>query len=225
MTPVVRRAAKPWSRNPTPGIAVLVVGIAAALFLGMTAAILFFPAFQDIDERISGAIRSVEAPGFVTIAEFFTTLGSGVVMASLTVVGVAVLLLKRWPAEAILLALTMAVGTTAGSVLKQLIDRARPGIEVARIPVPESYSFPSGHALAALLFFGILAFLAFVRAREVSVKFGGIVACTILALGVALSRVYLGVHFLGDVIASWLLGSALLTAFAGGYVWWVTRRE
>ncbi len=219
------RGSTPWSRDPVPGIAVLGAGIAVVLFVGMTAAILFFPAFQDIDERISGVVRDVHVPGFVAVAEFLTTLGSGVVMAALTVAGVAFLLLKRWRAEAVLLALTMAAGTAAGSVLKQVIDRARPGIEVARIPVPETYSFPSGHALSAFLFFGIVAFLFFVRAREVGVKFGGVIACTLLALGVALSRVYLGVHFLGDVIASWLLGSAFLTAFAGGYVWWVTRRE
>ena len=219
------RSTKPWSRDPVPGIAVLVAGIAVVLFLGMTAAILFFPAFQDIDERISGVIRDVHVPGFVAVAEFLTTIGTGMVMVALTLAGVAFLLLKRWRAEAVLLALTMAAGTTAGSVLKQVIDRARPGIEVARIPVPDSYSFPSGHALSAFLFFGIVAFIFFVRAREVSVKFGGIIACTLLALGVALSRVYLGVHFLGDIIASWLLGSAFLTAFVGGYVWWVTKQE
>jgi len=225
MARALPRKAKPWSRDPVPGIAVLVTGVAAVLFLGMTAAILFFPAFQEIDKRVSGAVRSVDVPGLVAIAEFLTALGGSAVMMSLTVAGVAFLLVKRWRAEAVLLAITMVAGTAAGSALKQLIDRARPGIEVARIPVPESYSFPSGHALTAFLFFGILAFLFFVLAREVSVKFVGIIACTLLGIGVALSRVYLGVHFLGDVIASWLLGSAFLTAFVGGYVWWVTRRE
>lgn len=223
--PRVLRGANPWSRDPAPGIAAFVAGGALALFLGLTAAILFFPAFQAIDQRISGALREADVPGLVAAAELLTTLGDGVVMVSLTVVGVLFMLIKGWRAEAVLLAVTMAAGMSAGVVLKELVERARPGIEIARIPVPECYSFPSGHALAAILFFGVVAFVVFVRAQDVSVKFGAIIACSLLAIGVALSRVYLGVHFLGDIIASWLLGSAFLTVFAAGYVWWVTTRD
>ncbi|MBS3956703.1 MAG: phosphatase PAP2 family protein [Clostridiales bacterium] len=219
------KGVNPWSRDLGPGLAVVAAGVALVLFLGLTAAILLFPAFQQTDQRISAAVRDVQVPGLIAFAELLTTLGDVVVMVLLTVVGVLLLLLKRWRAEAVLLAVTMAVGMAAGTVLKEVVERARPGIEIARIPVPECYSFPSGHALAAILFFGVIAFVVFVRAERVSVKFGGIIACTLLAVGVALSRVYLGVHYLGDIVASWLLGSAFLTVFVAGYVWRVTARD
>lgn len=225
MRPGLPRRPHPWSRNPVPGIAVLVAGGALTLFLGMTATILFFPAFQDVDERISAAVRGIESDAITSVARLLTTLGGLTVMGALTVFLAIALFVRRWHGEALLLTLTMVAGTTAGFVLKQLIDRARPGIEFARIPVPESYSFPSGHALSAFLFFGVLAFIFFVRAKEMSVKAGGMIACLILVLGVALSRVYLGVHYLGDIIASWMLGSAFLVVFVSGYIWWVTRRE
>ncbi len=206
-----------------PGIAVAVTGIALTMLVMLTASILFFPAFQGFDARLSAAMRVVEFGPLEDSARLLTFVGDRWTMAILTALGVAWLFLRRMKAEAVLLGATMVIGTTAGSVLKELIERARPGIEFARIPVPESYSFPSGHALAAFLFFGIVAFIFFTRARTPRVKLGAWIACSLIALGVALSRVYLGVHFLGDIIASWMLGSAFLTAFVGAYIWWVTR--
>ncbi len=217
------RSAHPWSRDPVPGIAVIVAGVALAAFLTLTASILFFPAFQGLDARITAAIRGVGPAPLEALARGLTFLGAPLTMTVLTVAGVAWLLARRRSAEAVLLGVTMAAGTSAGSALKALIERARPGIEYARIPVPESYSFPSGHALAAFLYFGIVAFLFFVLARTPRVKLGAWALCSLIAFGVALSRVYLGVHYLGDIIASWMLGSAFLTAFVGAYVWWVTR--
>ncbi|MBE0417301.1 MAG: phosphatase PAP2 family protein [Coriobacteriia bacterium] len=218
-------SAHPWSRNPAPGIAVVITGIALAGLLALTAALLFFPAFQDIDARISEAMRGVGLPAAKALARAFSFLGSGWVMAALTVLGSFWLLVRGRRAEAVLLAATMVLGTMAGNTLKEVVERARPGLEVARIPIPESYSFPSGHALAAFLYFGIVAFLFFVLARSVPVKLWAWLGCSLLAFGVAISRVYLGVHYLGDIIASWMLGSAFLLVAVGVYVWWVTRKR
>ncbi|MDF1542704.1 MAG: phosphatase PAP2 family protein [Anaerosomatales bacterium] len=215
----------PWNRDPTPGIAALVTGVALAGFIVLTAALLFFPAFQDVDARISEAMRGVGGPVLEALARGLSFLGSGWVMAALTVAGSVWLLVLGRRAETVLLAATMALGTLTGNALKALVERARPGLEVARIPVPESYSFPSGHALAALLFFGIAAFLFFVLARSVRVKIWALLACWALAFGVAISRVYLGVHYLGDIIASWMLGCALILVAIGLYVSWITRER
>lgn len=215
----------PWSKDPTPGVAVLVGGAALAGFITLTAAILFFPAFQSVDAHVSAAMRAIELPGLEPVAGLFTFLGSALAMTILTVIGTGWLLVRRRRAEATLLAATMALGTALGSMLKLLIERGRPGLEAARIPVPESYSFPSGHALAAVLFFGVVAFLIFILAEGTRLKFAGVSLCALLALGVALSRVYLGVHYLGDVMASWMLGSALLVGAIAAYVTWVTREQ
>lgn len=217
------RSTQPWSRDPTPGIAVAIVGLVLTVLVVFTASILFFPAFQAFDARLSGAVRGVEFAPLEAIARALTFLGARLTMAALSVVAVGWLLLRRKRPEGVLLGATMVLGTAAGWLLKGVVERARPGIEYARIPIPETYSFPSGHALLSFLFFGMVAFLFFTHARTPRVKIRAVLICTLLALGVALSRVYLGVHYLGDVIASWMLGSALLTAFAGAYVWWVTR--
>jgi undecaprenyl-diphosphatase len=215
--------ARPWSRDPTPGIAVAIAGIALVGFLVLTTAVLFFPAFQTIDARITGVMRDVSAPSADALARSLTFLGDTWVMVALTVLGAAWLLIRGHRVEAVLLAAVMVIGPAVGALLKGFVERARPGLEVARIPVPESYSFPSGHALAAFLFFGIVAFLIFVMARTSRLKLWGWFVCSALAFGVALSRVYLGVHYVGDIIASWMLGSAFLLAAVLAYVWWVTR--
>ncbi len=218
-----KKQAQPWSRDPTPGVAVLVASIAAIGFVLLTAAVLFFPAFQQIDARLSGFIRSIDIPGLESLALGLTFIGQGRVMAVLTVIVAIWLLFRSMRAEAVLLCATMALGTAAGSLLKEVVDRARPGFEYARVPVPDNYSFPSGHALAVFLFFGVFAFLSLLRARSVQVKFWAWFAFTVMALGVALSRVYLGVHYLGDIIASWMLGTAFLMLSFGAYVLWETR--
>lgn len=218
-----QKSAHPWSRDPTPGIAVAVAGIALAGFLLLTAAVLFFPAFQTLDAEITGVMRDAAVPGTETLARSLTFLGDTWVMVTLTVLGAIWLAVRGRKEEAVLLTATMAIGTAAGSVLKQVVERSRPALEMARIPVPESYSFPSGHALAAFLYFGIVAFLFFIMARSARLKLWGWVVCSLLAFGVALSRVYLGVHYVGDIIASWMLGSAFLLVAVLIYVWWVTR--
>ncbi len=208
-----------------PGIAVVVVGIALACLLLLTAAVLFFPAFQEFDARISAAIREVSVPGLEALATTLTRLGDTWSMFALTVLGAGWLAMRGRRAEAVLLGATMALGTATGAILKRVVERARPGLEVARIPIPDSYSFPSGHALASFLFFGVAALLFFVMARSTRVKLWGWLVCALLALGVALSRVYLGVHYFGDIIASWMLGSAFLVIAVAAYVWWVTREH
>jgi len=218
-----KQRAQPWSRDPTPGAAVIVATVALAGFGLLTAGVLFFPAFHDIDTQVSQIIRSIAIPGLEPLARLLSFVGQGRTMAALTVLVAIWLLVRGMRPETVLLCTTMALGTLAGSVLKEVVDRARPGLEYARIPVPDTYSFPSGHALTAFLFFGVLAFLSFVMARSVRVKFWAWLACTLAVFGVAMSRVYLGVHYLGDVVASWMLGTVFLTLSVAVYVLWITR--
>ncbi|MDY0087528.1 MAG: phosphatase PAP2 family protein [Coriobacteriia bacterium] len=215
----------PWSKDPRPGLAAFIAGIALAGFIALNAAILFFPAFQSTDARVSATLREIALPGLDPLARSLTFLGSATVMTALTAIGAVWLYVRGSRSEAGLLVATMVIGTAVGSMLKLLIERGRPGLEAARIPIPDSYSFPSGHALAAFLFFGVVAFLVFILADSARVKLAGGLVCTLLALGVAFSRVYLGVHYLGDVIASWMLGSALLVGATSSYVTWVTREQ
>lgn len=103
-----------------------------------------------------------------------------------------------------LLTLARAVaGSTVSNLIKPLIDRPRPplghvGISVIG-PLPDSASFPSGHATTA-----------FAAATAIAVAQPALRVWVLgVAAIVAVSRVYVGVHYLGDVLAGALLGAAI----------------
>jgi undecaprenyl-diphosphatase len=95
--------------------------------------------------------------------------------------------------------------------LKLLFDRERPDIDPA-IPLPESSSFPSGHAVAGAACVGAVAVLAAERLPSRRARRWLWAAAAALGLAIGLSRVALGVHYATDVIAGWCLGVVWLAA-------------
>lgn len=210
MSPMVPRPVS-WQRDPRFGMLVIAFGAAIISFVALTAAVLILPAFLAFDAHVSEAIRGLSLPGIEMVARFFTTLGSFWPMAVLTLTGSAYLYVRGRRAEALLLFLTVPLGALLGEGLKMVIHRVRPALEYARIAIPHSYSFPSGHALSATTFFGTLGFITLIGETRLRRSAAVVAGCVFMALSVGLSRVYLGVHFLGDVVGGWLLGAAWVT--------------
>jgi membrane-associated phospholipid phosphatase len=109
-----------------------------------------------------------------------------------------------------------AIGFAAGGVLSrfvlsQLIRDARPP-ETVRLVEVTGFSFPSGHAATSALIAGTLCWLLTFLIRPRSVRVPITAALAVWALLVALSRVYLGVHWVSDILGSWLLAGVWLTA-------------
>lgn len=212
-----RRQAGLLHADPRPGALVVAFGVALATFVALVAGVLLYRPFVAFDQSLSQAVRSVDAPGLDFVLRLVTNLGSFWIAAGATALLVIVLLVCRRPAEALFALAGVGGGAALGDLLRGLIERVRPGLEVARIPIPDTYSFPSGHALAAFLFFGVLFFVVALEARTFATRAWTLAACMVIAALVALSRVYLGVHWFGDVVASWVVGSAWLTLCAAGY--------
>ncbi|MDZ4655812.1 MAG: phosphatase PAP2 family protein [Coriobacteriia bacterium] len=207
MSPMVPRPVS-WRRDPRSGLLVIAFGVAGVSFLMLTAAVLLMPAFLTFDVHISELVRDISLPGLEGVARFFTTLGSFWVMSALTLGASAYLYVRGRRAEALLLVLTVSLGALLGEGLKLVVGRVRPALEYARIAIPQSYSFPSGHALSAATFFGAVGFIALIGERQLRRSVVVVALCIFMALSVGFSRVYLGVHFLGDVGGGWLLGAA-----------------
>ena len=96
------------------------------------------------------------------------------------------------------------------TLIKDLVSLPRPFVyaDIANLRAPGEFSFPSGHAQQAAVFFGLLA-LHFKKRW-----FTTVAALTVFLIG--FSRVYLGAHFPSDVLAGWTLGAAI----AWGYARW-----
>lgn len=199
-----------WQRDPLPGVLVIVAGGLLAGFLALGLALLFAPAFVRADGVLSAGIRAITWPWLDPVARAASWLGDFPRMAALTLAAGLALWIAGRRTSAATLVITVASGSLIGAGLKVLFGRMRPALEVARIAPPDSYSFPSGHALSSLLFFGTVAFLIVLHVKSLKRASFAASLCALAAFTIAISRVYLGVHYFGDMVGSWLLGFGLL---------------
>lgn len=142
-----------------------------------------------------------------TVFWIVTTLGNTVSMFVWSIVGIVVLDRAGRRADAIVVAGSMLTGWGAMSLAKQIFRRERP-------PVPErlveisSYSFPSGHAwMSALL--ATVAIALMLRSTSPWLHRPSVLAApVVLSLAIGFSRIYLGAHWVTDVLAGWVFGVA-----------------
>jgi undecaprenyl-diphosphatase len=109
-------------------------------------------------------------------------------------------------------------------ILKLCFHRPRPEAFFG-LAIPATYSFPSGHALTATCFYGVLAGLLAARTRPLAGKAGLWALAATLAALIGLSRVYLGVHYPSDVLAGYAAAVVWMAAVRVGYGLRRRRRE
>lgn len=144
--------------------------------------------------------------------EFITLLGSWKVITALALATVVVMTIRR-VAPRTIMAFLIAVIAGEGIVLmlKNLLQFPRPETVNGALMMAEGdYSFPSGHTFMALVFYGFIAYLVSKHSDKKSVRYAFIAVLTLLILLIGFSRWYLGFHFAGDVIGSWILGTLWL---------------
>lgn len=113
---------------------------------------------------------------------------------------------------------SVIISTVVNNVIKLIFRRPRP--EVRRLVVEKSFSFPSGHTMAAVTLYGILIFFVMKSKLNKVLKIAISIVLGLLPIGVAVSRIYLGAHFASDVIGAAITSTALLlveTYFATKY--------
>jgi membrane-associated phospholipid phosphatase len=111
---------------------------------------------------------------------------------------------KRWSQLRILL-LTVGGAALLNLALKNIFLRPRPNFPLAFLR-ETGFSFPSGHAMISIAFYGILSFLIFPYLKSMSGKTLVIIGWIALSGLISFSRLYLGVHFLTDVLGGWSAG-------------------
>jgi membrane-associated phospholipid phosphatase len=119
-----------------------------------------------------------------------------------------------------------AVGSLTLTVVgKAAVGRARPPLAEAVAPFESSYSFPSGHSLNSVALAGITAYLLVRRQGRASTRAATIALAALFALTMGLSRVYLGHHWLTDVLGAWMLGLAWLVVVITSHRLFITARR
>ena len=164
-----------------------------------------------LDEPVLDAALASRTPASERLVTQFTDLGGTVGMPVIAVVVVVVLAVRRRSWLPVVLMGIAAAGSVLFTVLgKDLVGRARPPVGLAVPPLETSPSFPSGHTLNATVVMGVAAYLVMLGRTHLRsrVLVGSVVVVFVVAMG--LSRVWLGHHWLTDVLAGWLVGLAWL---------------
>lgn len=180
---------------------------------------LFFGIIQDYigqdpliqsDLRIINVVQIFRTPLFSNIMLFITYLGNWqVVFLGLFFICI-ILFLRRRRYHLWTFIISVGGGELFVWIIKNLVERPRPPLVNALSP-EKSFSFPSGHGFVALSFYGLLSYYLFRLSKNKFQKFLSIFFGVIIILSIGLSRIYLGVHWPTDVLASFAVGSAWLT--------------
>lgn len=142
------------------------------------------------------------------IAKFITNFGGAIFLITLTVI--LFILIKN---KKIGLAIfsNLVIITILNQLLKRILQRPRP--TEFRIIEETGYSFPSGHSMVSMAFYGYLIYLIYKYVKNKYVKWISIVLLSILICSIGVSRIYLGVHYTSDVLGGFLVSISYLILF------------
>lgn len=151
------------------------------------------------------AVHAWASPSLTWAMYATTQLGSAI---PLIVLGTLVAWrLGPWKRVAVLLLVAAAGAEAIDQVLKLIFHRPRPEMFFG-LAQPQTYSFPSGHAMSACCFYGMAAVLVTARVRSRGRRAAIWIVAALIAGAVGLSRVYLGAHYPTDVMGGYLAGAA-----------------
>jgi membrane-associated phospholipid phosphatase len=169
------------------------------------------------DNSITSWFVDHRTGALTALARALSGIGSQRVLVPVVLVLAGFLLVRRRLVLASVLVVAWGGATGLYNVVKHIVGRSRPPMDIW-ITHPGGSAFPSGHATQSLATFAAIAFVVAVVAPRA--RWPSAVLAAVLALGVGLSRVYLGVHWASDVIAGWLIALAWV-----GIVLWLGSRS
>ena len=179
-----------------------------------------------LDQPVLDAAVRDRTPAVTAVIKAYTNLGGPVGMPVLATSVLALLAWRARSVEPLLLGLATGAGSLAMTVLgKAAVGRTRPPLVDAVPPYETSFSFPSGHSLNALALSGIVVYVLVRQQRSARVRALTVIAGAAFAVTMGLTRVYLGHHWLTDVVVAWLLGLAWLVVVVTAHRLYLTTRR
>ncbi len=191
----------------TAGIVVIVA--AAWMFGGIAEDVVTADYLTVIDRQVADWFHWHATAALNRVVLIITFLGSPRFLTGASLLAALFFAWRRWWYRLLAFVLTMGGGTLLLVLLKNLFERSRPIFEKPLLTL-STYSFPSGHVMGTTLFCGSLAFIAFVTARTWRWRVAAILAALLFVSLIAFTRIYLGVHYLSDVLGAAAAGMAWL---------------
>ena len=186
----------------------VIVTICMTIFLILAISIIKTESIA-IDEIGYNIISKYLISGFMTpIVKTVTQLASPIFLIVLTIL--LIVFIKNNKIRKYICA-NLIISTILNFGLKNIVRRARP--DEFRIIEESGYSFPSGHSMVSMAFYGLLIYLIYKKVNNKYLKNFLIILLSIIIFLIGLSRIYLGVHYTSDVLAGFLLGLSYLIIF------------
>ena len=208
---------------PTRWYRTVLFRVALFLAIGAFAMLTFLvettPSFP-IDLEITRAIQSIDSPFFEGLMKLISWPGflPQSIIFTLLIAFMLYIYGLRWESVTSLLAATLS-GVT-NELVKNIIQRPRPPVNLVDVfAVLKSYSFPSGHVMFYVSFFGFLWYLAYTLLKRSLIRSLLLVILGGFILLVGVSRIYLGQHWASDVLGAYLLGGLTLVVIIQFYRW------
>lgn len=198
------------------------------VFIGIAGAVLFGKLFEELSESIfrkqsasldnnfSLWVHRHSNPVLDIVFKFFSLVGGIFGVTVLTGLTFGVLLRRKHPHAAWLVALGVGGGVLISQILKIFFRRHRPELWPTTEARPKTYSFPSGHATVTFCFCGVLGWAGFKFIRQPFALAGWIFLMVFCTFMVGLSRIYRGVHYMTDVVGGFLCGGFWTTLLLTG---------
>lgn len=142
------------------------------------------------------------------IAKFITNFGGPIFLSTICIILFIIIKNKKIGLSIIM---NIAIIAILNQVLKRILQRPRP--TEFRIIEETGYSFPSGHSMVSMAFYGYLIYLIYKYIKNKYVKCISIVLLSILICSIGITRIYLGVHYTSDVLGGFLISVSYLIIY------------
>jgi len=163
---------------------------------------------ENFDRDVSAWIQSYRSDAFTPVLRIITELGDRYAYATL-IIALGLFFwfrYKHWRSTLQIVGV-LFLSTTSNIIVKQIVNRARPGNE--HLVFVDTLSFPSGHSMSAMAFYGTLIYLCLNARLNIIMRLIITILLGTIIVAVGISRIYLGVHYPSDVLAG----------YAGGLIW------
>ena len=193
--------------------------LAIGAFAMLTFVVKTTPSFP-IDLQITRALQSINSPLFAELMRLISWLGFSPQSFIISALIVFVIYSFGFHWEALTASVAALLPPVINVVIKELIRRPRPTVDSVHVfQMLDSYSFPSGHVMFYVGFFGFIWFLIFTLLKRSLIRTLLLTFLGSLIVLVGISRIYLGQHWASDVLGAYLLGSIMLVGIIQFYRW------